>query len=69
MRAIKKREGTGIKRANINIEVSLIDAGGETAIDIFHLASQGSKLTEELQETLARGLITVINLVSSSACA
>jgi [protein-PII] uridylyltransferase len=41
-----------------NIEIALIDTEGEKAIDVFYLTSQGRKLVPEIQEAIAKTLLS-----------
>jgi [protein-PII] uridylyltransferase len=62
------QDTTGLLRAlsltlaaeGCNIEVALVDTEGETAIDVFYLTKNGSKLDKQEERTLRRALIQAI---------
>src|ERR1019366_2263735 len=47
-------------KLSCNIEASLIDTEGRTAIDVFYLTSSGQKLTAEQKKKLEKALITAL---------
>jgi [protein-PII] uridylyltransferase len=44
-----------------NVEVALVDTEGETAIDVFYLTRQGTRLTVEEEDTLRAALVEAIS--------
>jgi [protein-PII] uridylyltransferase len=48
---------SAISRANCNIEVVLVDTEAHKAIDVFHLTTNGAKLSSSEAEALRAGLL------------
>ncbi len=54
------RISSSLAREECNIEIALIETEGHTAIDVFHLTSNGMKLTPERQERVRTALLQTV---------
>jgi [protein-PII] uridylyltransferase len=54
------RISSSLAREECNIEIALIETEGHTAIDVFHLTSNGVKLTPERQERVRTALLQTV---------